>query len=101
MENKKFTNTIFEEVQNEKFSFSDGFSDRVMDSIALSVIDTYNMFNDKLVSVFYRFAYTSVAAIILLLIAFYISSGDMSFNSIIGTDLLVADNAADYYLFNN
>lgn len=68
------------------YSFSDGFTGRVIDKIfarpAVAGSDTeyLHIFSNA----FYRIAITGIAAIILLMISIYISQGSFSVDSILG-----------------
>lgn len=69
-----------------KYSFSDGFREKVLDRIFSAAI-TVNReieFVRSMNSVFYRIALTGVAAIVLLLISIFLSEGSLSFNSFLG-----------------
>lgn len=79
------TRRILEEA-GVSYSFRDGFSNRVIDSI-FSVSATVNReidFVRSMNSVFYRIALTGVAAIVILLISIFFMEGSISFNSFLG-----------------
>lgn len=68
------------------FNFKPGFSDIVIDKIfAAGVIVNQEIeFVKSLNNVFYRIAFTGVAAIIALLISIFFMEGSISFNSFLG-----------------
>ncbi|HPC99406.1 MAG TPA: hypothetical protein P5257_09575 [Bacteroidales bacterium] len=68
------------------YSFSEGFTDRVLASINKTaiVINRESEFLRSFSNVFYRIALTGIAAIIFLLISIYISQGTISFDSFLG-----------------
>jgi hypothetical protein len=69
-----------------KYSFSDGFRDKVLDRVfsAALTVNREIEFVRSMNSVFYRIALTGVAAIVLLLISIFLSEGSLSFNSFLG-----------------
>jgi hypothetical protein len=69
-----------------KYSFSEGFRDKVLDRIYSTAV-TVNReieFVRSLNSIFYRIALTGVAAIAILLISIVLTEGSLSFNSFLG-----------------
>ena len=69
-----------------KYSFSEGFRDKVLEKIFSAAI-TVNReveFVRSMNSVFYRIALTGIAAIVLLLISIFLSEGSLSFNTFLG-----------------
>jgi hypothetical protein len=69
-----------------KYSFSDGFSSKVLNRI-FSASVTVNReidFIRSMNSVFYRIALTGVAAIVIMLISIFLMEGSLSFNSFLG-----------------
>lgn len=68
------------------FSFSDDFADKVTERIYSSAVVIHKE-EDFILSaskIFYRIAFTGIAAIILLLISIYISQGNLSIDSFLG-----------------
>lgn len=69
-----------------KYSFSDGFRNKVIDRIfsATVTVNREVEFIRSMSSVFYRIALTGVAAIAILLISIFMMEGSLSFNSFLG-----------------
>jgi hypothetical protein len=69
-----------------KYSFSDGFRNKVLDRIfsATVTVNREVEFIRSMSSVFYRIALTGVAAIAILLISIFLMEGSLSFNSFLG-----------------
>jgi hypothetical protein len=69
-----------------KYSFSDGFRDKILDRIfsAAVTVNREVEFIRSMSKVFYRIALTGIAAIVLLLISIFITEGSLSFNSFLG-----------------
>jgi len=69
-----------------KYSFSEGFRDKVLDRIfsAAVTINREIEFVRSLNTIFYRIALTGVAAIAILLISIFLMEGSLSFNSFLG-----------------
>jgi hypothetical protein len=69
-----------------KYSFREGFRDKVLDRIfsAAVTVNREIEFVRSMNSVFYRIALTGVAAIVLLLISIFLMEGSLSFNSFLG-----------------
>jgi hypothetical protein len=69
-----------------KYSFSEGFRDKVLDRIfsAAVTVNREIEFLRSLNSIFYRIALTGVAAIAILLISIFLMEGSLSFNSFLG-----------------
>jgi hypothetical protein len=74
------------EYEGVSYDFSKGFSDRVIDKIftASLAVNREIEFVRNMNQVFYRFALTGVAAIVILLISIYLMEGSISFNSFLG-----------------
>jgi hypothetical protein len=68
------------------FDFRDGFSDKVLGKLfpAGSILNHEVDFLKTLNYVFYRITLPGVAAIVLLLISFFLMEGSLSFNSFLG-----------------
>lgn len=68
------------------FDFKPGFSDRVIDKIFATTLNVAQEleFIKSLSYVFYRIAFTGVAAIIVLLISIFLMEGSLSLNSFLG-----------------
>jgi hypothetical protein len=68
------------------YSFSDGFSDKVIDRLFPTgvVINREIEFQRSWNGPFYKIALTGVAAIVILLISIYISEGTFSLDSLLG-----------------
>jgi hypothetical protein len=68
------------------YSFSYGFTDRVLATIFSARETIYNKveFTRYMNLTFYRIALTGAAAIILLLVSMYLKEGSLSFNSLLG-----------------
>jgi hypothetical protein len=74
------------EEEGVRFSFSEGFRDKVLEKI-FSVTVTVNNeieFARSLNTIFYRIALSGVAAIAILLISIFLMEGSLSFNSFLG-----------------
>ena len=69
-----------------KYSFSEGFHDKVMQRIfsASVAVRSEIEFARSMNTVFYRIALTGVAAIVLLLISIFLTQGSLTFNSFLG-----------------
>ena len=69
-----------------KYSFSEGFRDKVLDRIFSSaiIVNREIEFVRSLNSIFYRIALTGVAAIAILLVSIFLMEGSLSFNSFLG-----------------
>ena len=74
------------ELEGFTYDFRTGFSDRVLDKLfrAGNVIKSELDFLKSMNFVFYRIAISGVAAIVLLLISFFLIEGSISFNSFLG-----------------
>src|SRR5674476_370030 len=83
--NAEDTMRILEEA-GVKYSFSEGFRDKVLDRIfsAAVTVNREIEFVRSLNSIFYRIALTGVAAIAVLLISIFLMEGSLSFNSFLG-----------------
>jgi hypothetical protein len=68
------------------FDFKYGFSERVLDRIftAGMIINREVDFVRNLNYIFYRIAFTGIAAIALLLVSIFFTEGSLSFNSFLG-----------------
>jgi hypothetical protein len=69
-----------------KYSFSENFRDKVLDRI-FSASVTLNReieYVRSMNTIFYRIAFTGVAAIVILLVSIFLTQGSLSFNSFIG-----------------
>ena len=69
-----------------KYSFSDGFRDKILDKIFSATITVQREVElvRSMNTVFYRIALTGVAAIIIMLISIFLAEGSLSFNSFLG-----------------
>lgn len=69
-----------------KYSFSEGFRDKVLDRIFSKAVNVNREieFVRSLNLIFYRIALTGVAAIAILLISIFLMEGSLSFNSFLG-----------------
>jgi len=69
-----------------KYSFREGFRDKVIDSIFNSTVSLRREieFSRSMNSVFYRIALSGVAAIVILLISIFLKEGSLSLNSFLG-----------------
>ena len=78
------------ELEGVTYDFRTGFSDRVLDKLfgARNAIKNELDFLKSMNFVFYRIAISGVAAIVILLISFFLIEGSISFNSFLG----VSDN---------
>jgi hypothetical protein len=74
------------EEEGISYDFSKNFSDKVLDKIftaglaishEMDYLKTFNF-------IFYRIAFTGIAAIVVLLISIYLKEGSLSFNSFLG-----------------
>jgi hypothetical protein len=74
------------EAEGVYFGFSNGFGDKVLDKLsqAASFSLPQSEFIKGMNYVFYRIAFTGIAAIIILLISIFLMEGSLSFNSFIG-----------------
>jgi hypothetical protein len=82
------TADTFSKLEGEgvKYSFKEGFRDKVLERIFSATI-TVNReieFIRSMNSIFYRIALTGVAAIVILLISIFLTQGTLSFNSFLG-----------------
>ena len=68
------------------FSFSNGFTDRVLDALAASGLMTMNKneIEDSIRIIFYRIAIGGVAAILILFVSIMLSEESFSLNSLLG-----------------
>ncbi len=68
------------------FSFSNGFTDRVLDALAASGLVTMNKneIEDSIRIIFYRIAIGGIAAILILFVSIMLSEGSFSLNSLLG-----------------
>ena len=68
------------------FSFSNGFTDRVLDALAASGLITMNKneIEDSIRIIFYRIAIGGVAAILILFVSIMLSEESFSLNSLLG-----------------
>jgi hypothetical protein len=68
------------------FDFAPGFGERVLNRVSSggAVISREPDFAKGLNYIFYRIAFTGVAAIVLLLLSIYITEGSVSLNSFLG-----------------
>jgi len=68
------------------FSFSNGFTDRVLDALAASGLMTMNKneIEDSIRIIFYRIAIGGIAAILILFVSIMLSEGSFSLNSLLG-----------------
>jgi hypothetical protein len=69
-----------------KYSFSEGFRDKVLDRIFSAAVNVNREieFVRSMNTIFYRIALTGVAAIAILLISIFLMEGSLSFNSFVG-----------------
>jgi hypothetical protein len=69
-----------------RYSFREGFRDRVLDKIFTAAISVNREIEyvRSMNTVFYRIALTGVAAIVILLISIYLKEGSLSLNSFVG-----------------
>lgn len=74
------------EDEGVSYDYSDKFTGRVLDKIfeAGLIINREQEFIRRLSSVFYRVAFTGVAAIVLLMISIFLIEGSFSINSFLG-----------------
>ena len=72
------------------FSFSNGFTDRVLDALAASglVAMNKNEIEDSIRIIFYRIAIGGIAAILILFVSIMLSEGSFSLNSLLGLQYL-------------
>ncbi len=103
-----------EELRNEKdklirlrelvgsgdYQFKHGFTDRVMDRLAKPKNGRLIEFNfaRDLNKIFMRVAISGVAAIILLLLSIYLTTGSVSIDSLSGAESYSEDNVISYLL---
>jgi len=82
------TGDIARQLENAgvSYDFKEDFSDKISDKIFRSVIIALPQveFVRSLSSVFYRVAFTGVAAIVLLLLSIFLMEGSLSINSFLG-----------------
>jgi hypothetical protein len=69
-----------------RYSFSDGFRDKVLDKIFSATITIKSEVElvRSMNTVFYRIALTGLAAIVIMLISIFLAEGSLSFNSFLG-----------------
>ncbi len=82
------------------YQFKHGFTDRVMDRLAKPKNGRLIEFNfaRDLNKVFMRVAISGVAAIILLLLSIYLTTGSVSIDSLSGAESYSEDNVISYLL---
>jgi len=69
-----------------KYSFGEGFREKVLDRIFSAAVSVNREveFVRSMSTIFYRIALTGVAAIVILLISIFLTEGSLSFNSFLG-----------------
>lgn len=72
--------------ESYSYDFSKGFTDKVINKIfaAAMAVNREVEFVKSMNYVFYRIAFTGVAAIVILLISIFLMQGSISFNSFLG-----------------
>lgn len=82
------TSEIAVQMENNgiSFDFNEGFTANVLDKLTeKSLMLPYELeYRQRLNRVFYRIAFTGVAAIIILMISIFIAQDSLSFNSLLG-----------------
>jgi hypothetical protein len=81
------------------YQFKHGFSDRVMGRLRHRKNGLDFSFGKDLSRIFTRVAISGVAAILILLITIYITTGSFSFNSLSGIQGYNEDNVISYLLY--
>ncbi len=94
-----------EEIRNRmkgtSFHFKKGFAERVLAKVkdAVPVIEVD--FSSQLIALFKKLALTGVAAIIILLIAIYLTAGSLNKETVVGVDTSSDDNLVSYLLYED
>jgi hypothetical protein len=72
--------------ENISYDFSEGFTDKVINKLfaASMAVSREVEFVKSMNYVFYRIAFTGIAAIVVLLISIFLMQGSISFNSFLG-----------------
>ena len=88
-------------VGSRDFQFNHGFKERVMDNLSsnrngLGIDFT---FVRDLNRIFTRVAITGIAAIVLLLLSIFLTTGSVSFDSLSGAESYSEDNVISYLLY--
>ena len=84
------------------FRFKPGFSNRVLEKIREEGNRVIEMdVPSQLFSLFRKVAITGVAAIIILLLSIYLTSGSLNKSSVLGVDSFSDDNLVSYLLYED
>jgi hypothetical protein len=101
---KEELSSLMDVLQKQSYSFQQGFSDRVMRKIeiisSLAVTNSREYFDAQLSLLFRWIAPVGMAAIVLFLIAVYITQGSISISAITGIENLSFNDAITLSFYN-
>jgi len=89
-------------LKNTSFRFHEGFAGRVMNRIKEEGGHVIEMdVSSQMINLFRKIAMAGVAAIVILLLSIYLTSGTLNKNSVLGVDSFSDDNLVSYLLYED
>ncbi|MCD6202340.1 MAG: hypothetical protein J7K46_11095 [Bacteroidales bacterium] len=89
-------------LKKTSFRFHEGFAGRVMHRIKEEGGHVIEMdVSSQMINLFRKIAMAGVAAIVILLLSIYLTSGTLNKNSVLGVDSFSDDNLVSYLLYED